>query len=175
MEKSWVKYKEESPTYGQFVAEPLDRGYGTTLGNSIRRVLLSSLGGAAVTNVKIDGVDHEFSTIPGVKEDVLDILMNIKGLVLRCHSDEAKEITLTAKGDGVVKAKDIKHDDEIEIINPAHEIATLNKDGKLNITMTVENGIGYKLADIAENKKHAIGTIPLDDTFSPIFRENHKV
>lgn len=175
MAKTWVKYVEESPTYGKFVVEPLDRGYGTTLGNSMRRLLLSSLGGAAVVNVKIDGVDHEFSTLPGVKEDMLDIIMNIKGLVIKCHSNEPKEITISAKGEGDVTAKDIKHDDEIEIVNNKHYIASLNKDGKLNITMTVQNGIGYRIADIAENKKHSVGTIPIDASFSPIVRVNHKV
>lgn len=173
--KSWVKYKEESPTYGQFVAEPLERGYGTTLGNTMRRILLSSLEGAAVTDVRITGVDHEFSTINGIKEDVLDILMNIKGLVVKSYSDEPKEITLVSKGDGVVKAKDIKHDDEIEIVNRDHHIATLNKDGKLNVTMTVKKGVGYLIADLAESKKAPIGTIPVDSSFSPIVKVNHKV
>ncbi len=175
MEKSWVKYTEESPTYGKFVAEPLDRGYGTTLGNSMRRILLSSLGGAAITNIKIDGVDHEFATITGVKEDVLDIIMNIKGLVVKSYSDSPKEIHLTSKGEGKVTARDIKHDDEVEIINRDQYIATLAKDGKLNITMTVVKGVGYIVADIPESKKAAIGTIPIDASFSPILRVNHHI
>jgi len=175
MAKTWVKYNEESPTYGKFVVEPLDRGYGTTIGNSMRRLLLSSLGGAAVVNIKVDGADHEFSTLPGLKEDILDVIMNIKGIVLKSYSDQPKEMTISAKGEGVITAKDIVHDDEIEIINKNHHIATLGKEGKLNITLTVESGIGYRIADITENKKHPIGTIPVDASFSPIVRVNHKV
>lgn len=175
MEKSWVKYEEKSKTYGRFIAEPLARGYGSTLGNSLRRILLSSLGGAAVVSVIIDGVDHEFSTLSGVQEDVLDIILNIKGLVLKSYSDTQKEISIVAKGEGVVTAKDIQHDDEIEIINSDHHIATLNKNGKLNIKMEVVNGNGYEEADIAKNKKAAIGTIPIDASFTPIVKVNHTV
>jgi DNA-directed RNA polymerase subunit alpha len=175
MAKTWVKYVEESPTYGKFVVEPLDRGYGTTLGNSLRRILLSSLGGAAVVSAKIDGVDHEFSTLPGVKEDMLDIIMNIKGIVVKSYSEDPKELKISAKGEGFITAKDIEHDNEVEIINKNHHIASLGKDGKLNVVLTVQNGIGYRVADITENKKHPIGTIPVDASFSPIVRVNHKV
>lgn len=175
MEISWVKYEEESKTFGKFTAEPLERGFGTTLGNSLRRVLLSSLEGAAVTSVKIEGVDHEFSTLAGVKEDVMDIILNIKGLVLKSHSDEPKEVILQAKGEGVVTAKDIQHDDEVEIINSSHHLATLNKNGKLNIKMTVEKGVGYVVADIAKNKKAPVGSIPIDASFTPITKVNHFV
>jgi DNA-directed RNA polymerase subunit alpha len=174
-EQAWVKYVEESSTYGRFVVEPLERGYGMTLGNSMRRVLLSSLKGAAVTSVKIQGVDHEFSTLPEVKEDVLDIMLNIKGIVLRLHSAEPKTITLKAKGDGVVTARDIEHDNEVEIINPDHHIATLGKSGKLEIEMVVENGKGYVPSELIELNKKSIGTLPVDAAFSPVIKVNHQV
>jgi len=141
----------------------------------MRRVLLSSMGGAAVTSVKIDGINHEFTSIANVKEDVLDILANIKGIAIKSYAEGTKEITIKAKGEAVVTARDIEHDDEIEIVNPDHHIATLNKGAKLEITMTVEKGIGYSLADLTESKKLPIGTVPLDASFSPIVRVNHKV
>jgi DNA-directed RNA polymerase subunit alpha len=158
-----------------FTAEPLDRGYGTTLGNSLRRILLSSIGGAAITTVKIEGVDHEFSTLEGIKEDVLDIIANIKNIAVKSYSDATIEMTLSAKGEGVVTARDIKHDNEVEIINPSHHIATIGKGGKLNITFTVEKGVGYIMADVNESKKHPIGTMPIDASFSPVVKVNHKV
>jgi len=174
-EQPWVKYNEESSTYGRFVVEPLERGYGITLGNSIRRVLLSSLKGAAVTSVKIKGVDHEFTALPHIKEDVLDIILNIKGLVLRSHSVEPKTVMLKASGEGMVTARDIEHDNEIEIINPDHHIATLSKGGKLEVEMVVENGKGYVPAESIEIAKKSIGTLPLDATFSPVVKVNHEV
>ncbi|MDR2431252.1 MAG: DNA-directed RNA polymerase subunit alpha [Candidatus Margulisbacteria bacterium] len=175
MTNPWVKYTEVSPTYGVFTAEPLGRGYGTTLGNSLRRVLLSSIGGAAVTTVKIDGVDHEFSTVDGIKEDVLDIIANIKNIAVKSYSDAPVEMTLTAKGEGLVTARDIKHDNEVEIINPNHHIATIGRGGKLNVTLTVEKGVGYIMADVNESKKFPIGTMPIDASFSPVVKVNHKV
>ncbi|GBR74739.1 hypothetical protein NO1_1866 [Candidatus Termititenax aidoneus] len=167
---------------GVLTVEPLEKGYGTTLGNSLRRILLSSIEGAVVTAVKIEGVDHEFSTIDGVKEDVLDIIMNIKKLAIRSYSDTPLEMTLTAtEKDGEVTAKAIQHDDELEIINTAQHIATLGKGGKLQITLTVEKGVGYQVADVIENKKInedkniPLGTMPIDAAFSPIVKVNHRV
>ena len=175
MTNPWVKYTEVSPTYGVFTAEPLERGYGTTLGNSLRRILLSSIGGAAITTVKIEGVDHEFSTIEGVKEDILDIISNIKNIAVKSYSNSTVEMTISAKGEGVVTARDIKHDNEVEIVNPNHHIATVNRGGKLNVTLTVEKGVGYIMADVSESKKYPIGTVPIDASFSPVVKVNHKV
>jgi DNA-directed RNA polymerase subunit alpha len=174
-EQAWVKYKEESSTYGKFVVEPLERGYGITLGNSLRRILLSSLDGAAATSLKIDGVEHEFSTMKDVKEDVLDIILNIKGIVFRSHSTEPKIITLSSKGEGVVTARDIEHDNEVEILNPDHQLATLGKGGKLNIELIVERGQGYEPAATLAAGKKAIGTMPIDANYSPVVKVNHKV
>jgi len=175
MTSSWVKYAEVSPTYGVFTAEPLEKGYGTTLGNSVRRLLLSSIGGAAITTVKIEGVDHEFATIDGVKEDILDIIANIKNIAVKSYSNTPVEMTLSAKGEGVVTARDIEHDNEVEIVNPNHHVATINRGGKLNITLTVEKGVGYVMADVNESKKYPIGTVPIDASFSPVVKVNHKV
>lgn len=175
MTNPWVKYTEVSPTYGVFTAEPLERGYGTTLGNSLRRILLSSIGGAAVTTVKIEDVDHEFSTIDGVKEDILDIISNIKNIAVKSYADAPVEMTLSVKGECIVTARDIKHDNDVEIINSNHHIATVGKGGKLNITFTVEKGTGYIMADVNESKKYPIGTLPIDASFSPVVRVNHKV
>ncbi|MDR1997956.1 MAG: DNA-directed RNA polymerase subunit alpha [Candidatus Margulisbacteria bacterium] len=175
MTNPWVKYNEISPAYGVFTAEPLERGYGTTLGNSLRRILLSSIGGAAVTTVKIEGVDHEFSTIDGIKEDVLDIIANLKNIAVKSYSNVPVEMTISVKGESVVTARDIQHDNEVEIVNPNHHIATVGKGGKLNITLTVEKGVGYILADVSESKKYPIGTMPIDASFSPVIKVNHKV
>ena len=175
MTKSWVKFTGGTATYGSFIAEPLDRGYGTTLGNSLRRVLLSSIGGASVTSVRIDGVDHEFTTLDNIKEDILDIIANVKGIAVKSYSDQPKEVTIAFKGEGVVTARDIQHDDEVEIVNPSHHIATVSKGGKLNITLTIEKGHGYVVSDSAETKKMPIGTLPVDASFSPVVKVNHKV
>ncbi len=172
---AWVKFKEESKNHGQFVAEPLEKGFGVTLGNSLRRVLLSSLPGAAVTSVNIEGVKHEFSTIEGVKEDVLDVLLNIKGLVLRSHSKEPKTIRINAKAAGEITARDIEHDAEIEIVNPDHHIATLNKGASLKAEMIVEQGKGYLSTEIRTKEDRPIGTILIDAVFSPIVKVNHHV
>ncbi|GBR76562.1 hypothetical protein NO2_1095 [Candidatus Termititenax persephonae] len=169
-----VKHESKDKNYGVFTADPLDKGYGTTLGNALRRILLSSIGGAAITTVKIEGVDHEFSTIDGIKEDVLDIIANIKTLAVKSHSDSIVEMTLSAKDECEVTAGDIQHDDEVEIINPKHHLATLNKGAKLNIKFTVEKGVGYQVADVAESKNHPIGTLPIDASFSPVVKVNHQ-
>ena len=162
-------------TYGKFVMEPLERGYATTLGNSLRRVLLSILPGAAVTNVKIDGVVHEFSTIPGVKEDVTEIILNIKGLIAKLHADTAKKIYIEAEGPGVVTAASIKADSEVEILNPDMYIATLDSGATLNIEMTLEKGRGYVSAEQNKQKINVIGVIPVDSIYSPVLKANFYV
>jgi len=170
-----VKYKSINSDHGVYTIEPLERGFGTTIGNSLRRVLLSSMKGAAVSSVQIDGVEHEFATIDGVKEDVFDILMNIKNLVVKSYSDEPKEISISKKGAGNITAADIVHDDEIEIINKKHHIATLNKSGKFDIKMIVTKGQGYVPSELNASKKGPINTIYLDASYSPIVKVNHTV
>jgi DNA-directed RNA polymerase subunit alpha len=171
-EKPWVRAAEVSDKFGQFVVEPLPRGYGQTLGNPLRRILLSSLPGAAVTAVKIDGVSHEFSTIPGVVEDVLHIMLNIKEIVVRSHSDQPKVVTLKAKGRGEVKAGDIEHDAEIEIINPDLKIATLDSNGKLGMELIIERGRGYVPAERNKKPSLPVGYIPTDSIFTPVLKVN---
>lgn len=162
-------------TYGKFVMEPLERGYATTLGNSLRRVLLSILPGAAVTSVRIDGVVHEFSTIPGVKEDVTEIILNIKGLIAKLHADTAKKIYIEAEGPGVVTAASIKADSEVEILNPDMYIATLDAGATLNMEMTLEKGRGYVSAEQNKQKINVIGVIPVDSIYSPVLKANFYV
>lgn len=164
-----------TPTYGKFVAKPLERGFGITIGNSLRRVLLSSLQGAAITNVKIDNVDHEFTTVKGVKEDVTDIVLNLKEVLIRCHSREPEKLTLKVEGERVVKAGDIVTSENVEILNPDHHIASLGPDGKLSMQMTVKMGRGYVPAERNKEEDHAIGTIPMDAVFSPIKKCNYTV
>ena len=150
-------------TYGKFILEPLERGYGTTLGNSLRRVLLSSLPGVAVTSIKIDGVQHEFSTVPGVKEDVTEIVLNLKGLIAKIHGDAPKTIYIEKEGEGEVTARDIKGDSEVEILDPGMHIATLGKGAKLYMEITIDKGRGYVPAE--RNKQamqSSIGVIPVD-------------
>ena len=171
-EKPWVKSVPQGDNYGKFIVEPLERGYGSTLGNALRRVLLSSLPGAAVTSIKFENVPHQFSTIPGVVEDVLQMILNIKGIIIRSHSDEPKTVMLKAKGKGEVKASDITHDAEIEIINGDHVIANLENNGKLNIEMTVERGKGYVVAERNKKPNQSIGTIPIDSIFTPVLKVN---
>jgi DNA-directed RNA polymerase subunit alpha len=171
-EKPWVRVAEVSDKFGKFVVEPLPRGYGATLGNPLRRILLSSLPGASVTAVKIDGVSHEFSTISGVEEDVLHILLNIKEIVFRSHSDQPKTVTLKAKGKGEVKAGDIEHDAEIEIINPELKIATLDSNGKLNMEMIVERGRGFVPAERNKRPNLPVGYIPTDSIYTPVLKVN---
>lgn len=171
-EKPWVRAAEVSDKFGQFVVEPLPRGYGTTLGNPLRRILLSSLPGAAITAVKIDGISHEFSTIPGVSEDTLHLMLNLKEIVIRSHSDQPKTVTLKAKGKGEVKAGDIEHDAEIEIVNPDLTIATLDTNGKLNMEMVVERGRGYVPAERNKKPSLPVGFIPTDSIFTPVVKVN---
>jgi len=161
--------------YGKFVCEPLERGYGITLGNSLRRILLSSLPGAAVTSVKIDGVLHEFSTVPGVREDVTDIILNLKELFLKLHGDEPRVVRVEAEGAGEVKAGDIVTDPDVEILNPELHIATLSDGASLRMEITVERGRGYVPADKNKKADHVIGVIPVDSIFSPILRVNYNV
>lgn len=177
MEKPKIECVEltEDNTYGKFVVEPLERGYGITLGNSLRRILLSSLPGAAVTSVKIDGVLHEFSTIPGVVEDVTDIILNLKQLSLKVHSDEPKIIRIDAEGEGEVKAGDLHCDADVEILNPDLHIATLDKGGRLVAEIAVAKGRGYVPADQNKTPDMPIGVIPVDSIFSPIRRVNYTV
>jgi DNA-directed RNA polymerase subunit alpha len=168
--------KDSEKHYGKFVIEPLERGYGTTLGNSLRRVLLSSLPGAAVTSIKMDGVLHEFSTIPGVLEDTTELILNIKQMVLRYDGTERKIIRLEQTGPMEVKAGDIVPDGEIEVLNPNLHIATLDADGKLAIEMTVERGRGYVSADQQPNKNDDIvGLLPIDSIYTPVTRVNYTV
>ncbi len=162
-------------SYGKFVVEPLERGYGITLGNSLRRILLSSLPGAAVTSVKIEGVLHQFSTIPGVVEDTADIILNLKQLNLKLYSDEPRVIRIEAHGEGEVRAGDIITDPDVEILNRDLHIATLDKGGKLVIEMVVEKGRGYVPAERNKRPDQPIGVIPVDSIFSPIRRVNYSV
>jgi DNA-directed RNA polymerase subunit alpha len=162
-------------TYGKFVAEPLERGFGTTLGNSLRRVLLSSLQGAAITSVKIEGVDHEFTTVPEVTEDVTDIVLNLKEVLLRMHTNEQKTLRIEVEGPKEVKAGDIIADDQVEILNPGHVICTLSEGGKLRMEMICRRGRGYVPAVNNKNVGDPIGTIPIDALFSPIRKVNYQV
>lgn len=162
-------------TYGRVIAEPFEKGYGVTIGNSLRRVLLSSIEGAAVTQVKIDGILHEFAAIPGVYEDVPQILLNIKGLVLKSHFKAPKPMYLSVSKKGPVKAKDIKTDETVEIINPDHHIATLTEDVKLEIEMKVERGRGYVTAERNKSADDPVGSIAVDALFSPVKRVNIEV
>jgi DNA-directed RNA polymerase subunit alpha len=162
-------------TYGKFVAEPLERGFGTTLGNSLRRVLLSSLQGAAITSLKIEGVDHEFTTIPEVTEDVTDIVLNIKEVLLRMHTNEQKTIRIEAEGPKEIKAGDIIADDQVEILNPGHHICTVSEGGRLRMEMTCRRGRGYVPAASNKVAGAPIGTIPVDSLFSPVRKVNYQV
>ena len=164
-----------SQTYGKFIAEPLERGFGTTLGNSLRRVLLSSLQGAAITSVKIEGVEHEFTTVPEVTEDVTDIVLNLKEVLLRMHTNEQKTLRIEVEGPKEVKAGDIIADDQVEILNPGHHICTLSEGGKLRMEMTCRRGRGYVPAVNNKNPGDPIGTIPIDALFSPIRKVNYQV
>ncbi|HPD00411.1 MAG TPA: DNA-directed RNA polymerase subunit alpha [Acetivibrio sp.] len=165
----------EDNTYGKFVVEPLERGYGITLGNSLRRILLSSLPGVAVTSIKIDGVLHEFSTIPGVVEDVTEIILNIKELSLNLHSEGTKVVYIDADGEGEIKASDIKVDSDVEILNPDHKIATLNGESRLYMELTLEKGRGYVSAERNKHAGQPIGVIPIDSIFTPVRKVNYTV
>jgi DNA-directed RNA polymerase subunit alpha len=170
-----VETKGRPHTYGKFVCEPLERGFGITLGNAIRRVLLSSLQGAAITSVKIDGVLHEFSTIPGVLEDVTDIILNLKQVRFRMHGDATRQLVIEKEGEGEVAAKDILANVHVEVLNPNQHICTLAKDAKLRMELTVKQGKGYVPADRNVDENLPIGTIPIDSIFSPIWKVSYNV
>jgi DNA-directed RNA polymerase subunit alpha len=162
-------------TYGKFTAEPFERGFGVTVGNSLRRILLSSLEGSAVTRLKIQGVQHEISTIPGVVEDVTDIVLNVKSLVVKNQSESARTIRIDRHERGVVTASNIIADEAVQIINPEHIIATLTDDVPFVVEMTVENGRGYRTADENAGKEREIGVIPVDSSFSPVVRVKYEI
>ena len=165
----------EGDHYGKFALYPLERGYGTTIGNSMRRVLLSSLPGSSVSKILIEGVLHEFSTIDGVVEDVPEIILNIKGLDIKKHSDEDVTLFLQIEGPKIVTAKDISKDSSIEIANPDHYIATVNDKANLFISLEVTNGKGYQLADQNKSDSDPIGTIAIDSSFTPVEKVNYYV
>jgi DNA-directed RNA polymerase subunit alpha len=174
--KPKVEYAELSDTYGKFVVEPLERGFGVTLGNALRRVLLSSISGAAVTSVKIEGVLHEFTTVPGVVEDVTQIILNLKELTLRLHTDKPKLLRLEVTGKRDVTAGDIQADSEVEILNPDLHLATLDRrDARLAMEIMVERGKGYVPAERHRKSEHVIGVIPVDSIFSPVQKVNYVV
>lgn len=162
-------------TFGKFVVEPLERGYGVTLGNSLRRILLSSLPGVAVTSIKIDGVLHEFSTVPGVAEDVIEIILNIKHLALKMHGDNTKIIKIDVQGEREIKAGDIICDADIEIINPDLHIATLDEGHRFYMEMTVEKGRGYQTSEKNKQSGQPIGVIPIDSIFTPVRKVNYLI
>jgi DNA-directed RNA polymerase subunit alpha len=177
IEKARIECVEASQNgcYGKFVVEPLERGFGHTLGNSLRRVLLSSLPGAAVSSVHIEGVQHEFSTIPGVKEDVTEIILNLKSMACTMYNDSPKQLIIDVKGPCELKAGDIRTDDEVEIVNPELHIATLNEDAHLQMQMTLEKGRGYVSADKNKTASMPIGVIPIDSIFTPVVKVNYLV
>ncbi len=178
MEKPNIECTELSADgkYGKFVVGPLERGYGTTIGNSLRRILLSSLPGAACTSIKIEGIQHEFSTVPGVMEDVTEIILNLKKMAIKLHSDEVKTVYIDAKGAQEITAGDLKCDSDVEIFNPELHIATLNSDAKLNAEITISKGRGYVSAE--RNKAELqpiIGVIPMDSIYTPVTKVNYTV
>ena len=162
-------------SYGKYVVEPLERGYGTTLGNSLRRILLSSLPGTAVTSIKIAGVQHEFTTIPGVKEDVTEIVLNVKGIIAKLHSEGVKTVHIEAVGPCKVTAGDIKADADVEVLNPDLHIATLDVDATLNMELTLSHGRGYVTADKNKTAQTVIGVIPVDSIYTPVRKVNYTV
>ena len=174
IEKPKIECVEMTPdnSYGRFTVEPLERGYGTTLGNSLRRILLSSLPGAAVTSVKIDGVLHEFSTINGVVEDVTEIILNVKGIAIKLHTEGPKTLYIEKSGEGEITAGDIKEDPDVEILNPELHIATLADNAKFYMELNIAKGRGYVLADKNKNNTNPIGVIPVDSLYTPVRKVN---
>lgn len=172
-----IVVEEETHTnaYGKFVCEPLERGFGITIGNSLRRILLSSLQGAAIVSVKFEDVVHEFSTLPGVLEDVTDVILNLKEIKLRLVDAEEAVVRLSRQGEGTVRAADIETDGSVEVLSPEQHIATLNKEAKINMEMVVKMGKGYMVAESIKNSEHSIGFIPIDAVFSPIKKVNYLV
>jgi DNA-directed RNA polymerase subunit alpha len=185
MQRNWkalikpkrLEFEEDSltPSYGKFVAEPFERGFGMTIGNSLRRILLSSLQGAAIVSVRIEGVLHEFSTIPGVKEDVTEIILNLKGLMVKLHGSGPKMAQLKFKGEGEITAKDITTDSDVEILNPDQHMATASAEANLDMEMVVKAGKGYVPAERNKEENQPIGTIPMDAIFSPVRKVNYTV
>ena len=177
IEKPRIETLDMTPDgkYGRFTLEPLERGYGTTIGNSLRRTLLSSLQGVAVTSIKIDGVQHEFSTIPHVKEDVTEIVLNIKGLTAKLHSDSVKTVYIEAEGPCEVTAASIKADSEVEILNPELHIATLDEGAKLVMELTLDKGRGYVPAEMNKTEHTPIGVIPVDSIYNPVVKADYSV
>lgn len=174
--KTKIEYAELSETYGKFLVEPLERGFGVTLGNTLRRVLLAAIPGAAITSVKIEGVLHEFSTISGVVEDVTQVILNLKELTLRLHTDKPKLLRLDVKGKKEVTAADIQQDAEVDVLNPELHIASLDrKDARLAMELVVERGKGYVPAERHRKSEHVIGVIPVDSIFTPIQKVNYIV
>jgi DNA-directed RNA polymerase subunit alpha len=168
-------YESLTDKYGRFSAQPFERGYGVTVGNALRRILLSSITGAAITSVRIQGVLHEFSTHPGVVEDVTDIILNLKSIPLKLEGQEPKTMTIKKEGPAEAKASDIEHDSDIEILDPSIHIASLDKDGKLDIEMIVRNNRGYISADLNFDENLSVDYIPVDSSHSPVQRVNYKV
>lgn len=166
---------ELTSTYGKFVAEPFERGFGTTLGNSLRRILLSSLQGAAISSVRIRNVAHEFSNVSGVTEDVTDIILNLKGVKVRLHGHESRNARIVQKGTGVIRAGDIITDSNVEILNPDHHIATCGEETDLEVDLVVSLGKGYVSAERGRDENAPVGTIPIDAIFSPIIKVNYNV
>ena len=178
IEKPQIEYIEnvEDTSYGKYVVEPLERGYGTTLGNALRRILLSSLPGTAATSIKIAGVKHEFSTIPGVKEDVTEIVLNVKGIIAKLHSEGVKTVYIDAVGPCEVTAGDIKEDADVEVLNPDMHIATLDQGATLNMEITMNHGRGYVSADRNKAQQNAIiDVIPVDSIYTPVYKVNYSV
>jgi DNA-directed RNA polymerase subunit alpha len=175
MQKPHIVVDKLEDSYGKFIIEPLERGLGHTIGNSMRRILLSSIPGAAITSVRIEGVVHEFTTIEGVKEDTMDIILNLKGVILRVEGDGVYSLYLNAEGPKTITAKDIEAPAEVEIVNPDLKICTLNKKGKLKMEMTAQRGRGYVSAEMLSGPRDVAGTIPLDAMFSPVVRVSYNV
>lgn len=177
IERPEIKTEEltDDGKYGRFVVEPLESGYGITIGNSLRRVLLSSLPGAAVSLINIRGVEHEFSTIPGVLEDVPELILNIKGIVLKSNTDAPVHVVLEKKGEGELTAEDLKSSGEIEVVNPDHHIATLNEDADVYMELVIERGRGYIPSELKKDEITEIGMIPIDSNFTPIKKVNWMV
>jgi DNA-directed RNA polymerase subunit alpha len=183
MAKNWrdlirprmLEVEERTDTYGKFVCEPLERGFGTTLGNSLRRILLSSLQGAAITAIKIEGALHEFTTLPDVVEDVTDLVLNLKEVLLRMHDAKPRTIRLDKEGEGKVTGKDLSLVDGVEVLNPDHHIATLSRGGKLHMELSLGIGRGYMPADRNKLPTMPVGTIPIDSLFSPVKKVNYTV
>jgi DNA-directed RNA polymerase subunit alpha len=177
IEKPKIEYveKDDQVNYGRFVVEPLERGYGTTLGNALRRILLSSLPGAAITNVKFDGALHEFSNLPGVLEDTIEIILNLKAVSVKIHSDEPQTLVIETDKAGEVRVKDIKAPSDVELLNEEHYICTLEENARLYMEMTAVNGRGYSPAERNKQPQQPIGVIPVDSMFSPIKRVNYQV